>query len=89
MPWQSAPPLIIIAAMFTVTGVGMRLVDQIGLGRVSLKIKPFIFALHHRYKNNNNNNNMHSKALHSQSLLLYELFSSSFLTNIFQSFFSS
>lgn len=37
MPWQSAPPLIIIAAMFTATGVGMRLVDEIGLGRVSAR----------------------------------------------------
>lgn len=35
MPWQMAPPLIIIAGAFTLTGLGLRGIDNLFLGRVS------------------------------------------------------
>lgn len=37
MPWQSAPPLIIIAGAFTLTGLGLRGIDNLAYGRVSTK----------------------------------------------------
>lgn len=35
MPWQMAPPLLIVATAFAVTGLGMQLTDNLFLGRVS------------------------------------------------------
>jgi len=35
MPWQMAPPLIIIAGAFTLTGLGLRGIDNLFTGRVS------------------------------------------------------
>ena len=35
MPWQMAPPLIIVGLTFTVTALGMKGLDHLALGRVS------------------------------------------------------
>ena len=36
MPWQMAPPLIVIGLAFTVTGLGMESLDKLALGRVRI-----------------------------------------------------
>ncbi len=42
MPWQSAPGLMIIAGAFTLTGVGLKAVDNFTTGRVSDDAKFFV-----------------------------------------------
>ena len=38
MPWQMAPPLIIIAGAFTVSGLGLSMIDKLAYGKVCKRI---------------------------------------------------
>ena len=49
MPWQMAPPLIVIGLMFSLTGLGMETVDKVALGRPRrVRISNFEWALDRR-----------------------------------------